>query len=1114
MMIRYRILLIIISFSCFTACKNDKKKTLFSLVTDSNISFTNTLTESESFNVFKYRNFYNGGGVATGDLNNDGLPEVFFTANQSSNKLYLNKGDLKFEDITAKAGITYNNEWSTGVVFVDINADGWLDIYVCNAGNMLNKALRKNKLYINNHDLTFTEKAAEYGLDNDGYTTHASFFDYDLDGDLDCFLVNNSPIPVNSLNYANMRTIPDAQAPYAEFLKGGGDHLLRNDNGKFADVTKEAGIYGSIISFGLGVTVGDVNLDGYPDVYVSNDFFEKDYLYINQRDGTFKDEIEARTQHISFSSMGADLQDINNDGKPDIFTTDMLPGDDYRLKTNTSFENYDVFKLKQDQDFFNQYTQNALQVNNGDGKFLETGFFSGVAASDWSWGALMFDADNDGLSDIIVCNGIYRDVTDQDFIDFFANDVVNQMVLKGKKEEVNTVIDKMPSVPIPNSAFKNLGNLKFSDAGTEWGLDQPTFSNGAAYADLDNDGDLDLIINNVNQKALVYKNTGRDNAANNYLALQLHYKGGNPFAIGSKIKVFVGDQVITRELIPSKGFQSSVEYKQTIGIGNKKIDSVQVQWPDNNISVLSKVSINTLQHIYYDSIQVQSKQTDKTLATTTILSLTNLSFDAHKEDEYVDFYQERNIPFMLSKQGPKTAVADVNKDGLEDIFIGGAVGQASQLYLQTAQGFVKKQVPDFEKFIFNDVTAAIFLDADQDGDIDLFTGGGGNFAPATSEKYQHQLYINDGKGNFTLQSGTFPLSHTNAGVAIALDYDADGKTDLFVGSRSEPQNYGIAPKSYLYHNEGGGKFSDVTDKAAPFLSTLGMITSAACVDINGDQKKELIIAGEWMSPKVYAFSGGQFKELSTGLEKEMGWWQSLSVGDLNGDGHLDLVLGNIGQNFYMKPTVENPVTLWIKDFDQNGTIDKIFSHSINGKDVPVFLKKDITDQIPSLKKSNLKHADFANKTIAEVFKDGLKSAQQLTVNNAATSIAINNGKGQFTLISLPYMIQLSSVQASVITDVNQDGRNDIILAGNFFDLLPQFCSIDASYGHVLLNKGNNQFEPMSTTASGLSVKGQVRDMAIIQQKNKTGILFARNNNTPVYYLLNRNEINKPSGKVK
>ena len=568
------------------SCNHPSEKTLFTLIEYSKINFENKLTETEDFNVFKYRNFYNGGGVAVGDLNNDGLPDVFFTANQGSNKLYLNKGNFLFEDISAKAGFGEKKEWSTGVVLVDINDDGWLDIYVCNAGNMLTPALRKNQLFINNHNLTFTESAKQYGLDNDGYSTQASFFDYDLDGDLDCFLVNNSPIPANTLNYANMRDLPEAQWPVAGFLKGGGDHLYRNDNGKFTEVTKQAGIHGSLISMGLGVTVGDVNGDGYPDVYVSNDFFEKDYLYINQRNGSFVDELEQRIQHTSLSSMGADMQDINNDGFPDIFTTDMLPDADYRLKANSSFENYDIFKLKQKQGFYNQFTQNALQVNNAQGKFVETAFYSGVAASDWSWGALLFDADNDGLADVYVSNGIKRDVTDQDFIDFFANDVVQQMAITGKKEDVNNVISKMPSNPIANKAFQNLGNLRFKDAGNEWGFATPSFSNGAAYADLDNDGDLDLIVNNVDAKAFVYRNNSREYNKNNYLSISLKYKSPNSFAIGSTIRVYQGQQVISRQIIPSRGFQSSVEYKQTIGLGKLQADSMTITWPDRTINTI------------------------------------------------------------------------------------------------------------------------------------------------------------------------------------------------------------------------------------------------------------------------------------------------------------------------------------------------------------------------------------------------------------------------------------------------------------------------------------------------------------------------------------------------
>lgn len=715
----------------------------------------------------------------------------------------------------------------------------------------------------------------------------------------------------------------------------------------------------------------------------------------------------------------------------------------------------------------------------------------------------MFDANNDGLSDIIVCNGIYRDVTDQDFIDFFANDVVNQMVLKGKKEEVNNVIDKMPSVPIPNKAFKNQGNLRFSDAGKEWGLDEPTFSNGASYADLDNDGDLDLIINNVNQEALIYKNNSRDDSASNYMSVQLQFKQQNPFAVESTIKVFAADQIITRELIPSKGFQSSVEYKQTIGLGTFRPDSVQILWPDKTLFTIIKPAINQLLKVQYDSTRARINLFQHELPQTTLLTQIHMPFDTHKEDDHVDFYQERNIPFMLSKQGPKTAVADANADGLEDIFIGGAVGQSSQLYLQTAKGFAKKMVADFEKFTFNDVTAAFFFDADQDGDMDLFVGGGGNFAPASSEKYQHQLYLNDGKANFTLLSGSFPVSHTNTGVAIPLDYDQDGKMDVFIGSRSEPQNYGITPKSFLFHNEGGARFTDATDKAAPFLQSLGMITGVVWTDLNADQQKELLIVGEWMSPRVYEYKNGQYTEKKTGLENELGWWQSVTVGDLNGDGYPDLLLGNLGQNFYMKPDANNPVRVWIKDFDQNGTIDKIFSHTLNGKEVPVFLKKDITEQIPSLKKSNLKHADFADKTIQQIFKDGLKDASVLTVNNAANCIAYNDGRGHFKMKQLPFITQLSSVQASVIIDINQDGRNDIILAGNFFDLLPQFCSIDASYGQVLLNAGNNRFNPVSSISSGLSVKGQVRDIVAIRQKNTTALLFLRNNDTPLYYRISK-----------
>ncbi|MGZ5247836.1 MAG: CRTAC1 family protein, partial [Flavitalea sp.] len=689
---RYTLFYFVIFF-LYACSGNAKKDTLFSLEEQTGINFVNTVTDQADHNIFKYRNFYNGGGVGIGDINNDGLADIFFTANQGPNKLYLNKGNFQFEDISESTGFGDKKQWSTGVVFVDINHDGFLDIYVCNAGHMQDSSLRKNQLFINDGKLKFTEQAAEYGLDNNGYTTHASFFDYDMDGDLDCFMVNNSPLPVNTLNYANARNVRAENSPVADFLRGGGDHLYRNDNNKFTEVSAEAGIHGTLISFGLGVTVGDVNGDGWPDVYISNDFFERDYLYINQKNGTFNDELEDWIGHTSLASMGTDIADVNNDGYPDIFSTDMLPGDDYRLKTTTAFDNIDVYRLKQSSGFHQQFMQNALQLNNRNGKFKEIAYKTGVEASDWSWGELMFDADNNGFIDIYVCNGIARDLTNQDFIDFFANDIVKDMVLKGKKDDVSSIVDKMPSQKIPNKMYSNQGDLSFREVGENWGLDEPSFSNGAAYGDLDNDGDLDLVINNVNQPAFVYRNNkvaankGSDaDNENHYVGLVLKGKDKNTHAIGARIFLHAGEQVFMRDIMPARGFQSSVDYKQIIGTGSiNKYDSLKILWPDNTVSVVTQLYPDTV--LTFNQSELPSiKFQPVSLSATTLLSKDPQQFAPHKENDHVDFYAERNIPQMLSREGPDAAVADVNGDKLEDIFICGAHNQNGKLYIQKQDG--------------------------------------------------------------------------------------------------------------------------------------------------------------------------------------------------------------------------------------------------------------------------------------------------------------------------------------------------------------------------------------------------------------------------------------------
>src|SRR5258706_5102433 len=641
------------------SCRNEElmHTPLFTLEENTGINFQNKVVDNEVDNSFRFRNYYNGGGVAIGDINNDGLCDVLLTSNMSENKLYLNKGNMKFEDITSASGMKQDSMWSTGATMVDINNDGWLDIYVCNSGHMVN-GNRKNKLYINNHDRTFTEQAEKYGLDIVAYTTHVSFFDYDLDGDLDCFMINNSPMPINSLGYDNRRDLPEKNWLVSDFLKGGGDHLFRNDGNRFTEVTKQTGIHGSLISFGLGVSVGDINNDGYPDVYVANDSYERDYLYVNQKNGTFKDEMEACIEQNSFSSMGADIADINNDGYPDIFTTDMLPGDDYRLKTLGAFDNIDLYNKRLEVGLYRQFMKNCLMINNGRNEFLETAYYSGVSATDWSWGALFFDADNDGYNDIYVCNGINHDVTNLDFMDFFADDIIKNMVRTGKKQKIDSVLKYIPIHPIPNKAFKNNGDLTFSDVSDAWGFREPTFSNSVAYGDLDNDGDLDLVINNENQPAFVYKNNSREETGNNYIGIKLKGKNGNDFAIGARIRVYAGGSVYSREVVPSRGFQSSVDYQQVIGIGKEtKIDSVEVIWPDRSYNMYREVSINKVEEITEPEQKGRMAYEEKGVVTT-LLDTTAIRLEKHMEDDYIDFYDERNLPEQLSREGPKVAVAD------------------------------------------------------------------------------------------------------------------------------------------------------------------------------------------------------------------------------------------------------------------------------------------------------------------------------------------------------------------------------------------------------------------------------------------------------------------------
>lgn len=1095
--------LMILFFSNCSKENLENKDVLFSILDSSKtgINFVNEVKNGADMNIFKYRNFYNGGGVAIGDINNDGLSDVYFTSNLGTNKLYLNKGNFTFEDISKKAGVEGTKTWSTGVVMVDINADGLLDIYVCNAGNSLGNQ-QKNELFINNGNATFTEKAAEYNLADTGITTHAAFFDYDKDGDLDVYILNNSFIPVSSLNYSNKRDLRDKDWDVAEILKGGGDKLLRNDNGKFIDVSASSGIYGSLIGFGLGVTVGDVNGDLYPDIYISNDFYERDYLYINNKNGTFTEQIQGWTSHISQSSMGADMADVNNDGKADIFVTDMLPEPDERLKTTTNFENYDLFVRKLNLDFYTQYMQNTLQINNGSSQFVEIANYAGVAKTDWSWGALLFDMDNDGYKDIYVCNGIYNDLTNQDFVDFFANEFMQKMVVTGKKEEIQTIISKMPTTPIPNYAFRNNKNLTFTNEAVKWGFDTPSFSNGAAYSDLDNDGDLDLIVNNVNMESFVYRNNSEKNKKNHFIKVKLKGEGQNKFAVGSVVELFSGKEILRQELIPSRGFQSSVDYIMTFGIGTKKIDSIQVIWPNGKFQTVKKILKNTT--LKLNILDAKFDYTIKNKALKPLFVEKKTPFVAHKENDYIDFDYEGLISKMLSQEGPSLAVADINGDGNEDVYVGGAKGQTGKIYLNNGNGnFAITSQKDLDgDFNFED-TAASFFDADNDGDIDLLVGSGGN-EKADQANYKNRLYLNNGKGVFVKSKTNVPATNNNVAVIAPYDFDNDGDIDVFIGSRSVPGVYGIDPKHLLLENDGKGNFTNVIDKKAFKINAVGMITDAVWEDIDNDSKKDLILVGDWTAPMIFKNTGRRLTEYKSNLDDYKGFWNAVSCVDLNNDGKKDLVLGNKGTNTTYKPAVANPLKLFVNDFDNNGTIEQIATQSIKSKDLPTNLKQELARQIPSIKKKNLSYKDYSTKTFQELFVPEIVSNSiQKTVNIQESIIAINTRNGKFEIKKLPKEVQFSSVNSICVMDVNNDGILDLILGGNQYEFKPQFSRLDANFGSILLGSKNGTFSWLPYEKSGFFIKGEVKNLKVIRDKNKTvSIIAVVNDNVPKIFRIN------------
>ena len=1075
------------------------------------IAFANRLRETSELNVFTYRNFYNGGGVAIADLNGDGRPEVVLTSNQEGPKLYLNKGQFHFRDITKAAGLTTDRgSWTTGVAIGDVNGDGLLDIYICRAGPGTPEQ-RANQLWINqgvDKDSVphFKEMAKEYGVADEGYSTQAAFLDYDHDGKLDLFVIENSP---RSVSNAGLRNLRSQRSQY------GGAKLYHNDGGHFTDVTAQVGIYSPDIAFGLGVAVADVNNDGWPDIYVSNDFAERDYLYINNRDGTFSELLDREMPVISYFSMGLDVADLGNSGWLDVYTTDMLPEDQARLATTSTFDSWETYQSRVQGGYHHQIMRNMLQRNNGDSTFSDVGQMAGVARTDWSWSALIADIDLDGRKDIFVTNGIAKDVTSQDYIAFIANGAtIRSMTNDGRQRaDFLKLSNAMTSTPLRNYAFHNTGGLHFTNEAAAWGLATPSFSSGAAYGDLDGDGALDLIVNNVDQEAFVYRNNARTlHPESHFLRVALVGEGGNRFGIGARVTAYAARDMFMQEESPQRGFQSSVDYVLDFGLGaHGTVDSLCVRWPSGKVTTLRAMAANQLvtarEHDAIDAPHIPHLAPRAPLVDVT--AETKFDFK-HQENAFVDFAREPLMPKLLSTEGPYIAVGDVNGDGLDDVYIGGAKNQPGRLLIQQRDGrFVSANDSLFAADALSEDLGAVFVDVNGDGRPDLYVVSGGNEFNEGATGLQDRLYLNDGHGKFhKAPAGHLPTEASSGSRVVAADYDGNGTIDLFVGGRVSPWAYGADPESMLLRNDGTGHFSNVTATLAPELQHVGMVTDALWRDVDGDGRPDLIVVGEWMPITIFHNEGGgRLKRIPVkGLENSNGFWNRIIAGDFNGDGKIDFIVANLGLNSLFQASPNEPVTMYVKDFDRNDMAEQIISVYNHGVSYPLPQRDELLAALPFLASRFPRYKDYAGKTVTDIFTPReLSNAVVKKAYTFATSLVLNNGDGSFKVVPLPDEAQIAPVYGMLAADIDHDGHIDLLVAGNFDGFKPQIGRMAASYGLVLRGDGKGNFLPERPRESGFFVPGQARDIARIRTARGDLYVVTRNNDRPLFFRASRGE---------